>query len=68
MLNYASQFQIALIIAIAMRGGSFTEVQEDETLVSSEKLQKLGWKLRPLEDSIVDSVESYEGIGVLPLS
>ncbi|AEC08858.1 putative cinnamoyl-CoA reductase [Arabidopsis thaliana] len=27
--------------------------------VSSEKLQKLGWTYRPLEETLVDSVESY---------
>ncbi|KAG8377209.1 hypothetical protein BUALT_Bualt08G0004400 [Buddleja alternifolia] len=28
--------------------------------VSSEKLQRLGWKYRPLKETLVDSVESYK--------
>ncbi|GMN34680.1 hypothetical protein TIFTF001_004814 [Ficus carica] len=43
---------------------SFTEVEEDVKL-SSEKLQKLGWKYRPLEETLADSVQSYLEIGVL---
>ncbi|PON90520.1 NAD(P)-binding domain containing protein [Trema orientale] len=43
---------------------SITEVNDDVNL-SSEKLQKLGWKYRPLEDTLVDSVKSYEEIGIL---
>lgn len=33
--------------------------------VSSEKLQKLGWSYRPLEETLVDSVESYKKLGLL---
>ncbi|KNA10184.1 hypothetical protein SOVF_146680 [Spinacia oleracea] len=33
--------------------------------VSSEKLQKLGWNYRPLEETLVDSVESYKKLGLL---
>lgn len=33
--------------------------------LSSEKLQKLGWKYRPLEETLADSVQSYLEIGVL---
>ncbi|KAK2660982.1 hypothetical protein Ddye_007515 [Dipteronia dyeriana] len=43
---------------------SFTEVDDSETL-SSEKLQDLGWKYRPLEETIVDSVMNYEERGLL---
>ncbi|KAK3232092.1 hypothetical protein Dsin_003973 [Dipteronia sinensis] len=43
---------------------SFTEVDDCEKL-SSEKLQDLGWKYRPLEESIVDSVMNYEERGLL---
>ncbi|WCJ44763.1 NAD(P)-binding Rossmann-fold superfamily protein [Euphorbia peplus] len=34
--------------------------------LSSRKLQDLGWKFRPLKDTIVDSVKSYQDIGALP--
>lgn len=33
--------------------------------VSSKKLQKLGWSYRPLEETLVDSVESYKKLGLL---
>ena len=31
----------------------------DDMKISSEKLQKLGWKCRPLEETIVDTVDDY---------
>uniref|UniRef100_A0A1J3JKA6 Tetraketide alpha-pyrone reductase 1 n=1 Tax=Noccaea caerulescens TaxID=107243 RepID=A0A1J3JKA6_NOCCA len=36
----------------------YVELEERPTM-SSEKLQKLGWAFRPLEETLVDSVESY---------
>uniref|UniRef100_A0A1J3DWJ3 Cinnamoyl-CoA reductase 1 n=1 Tax=Noccaea caerulescens TaxID=107243 RepID=A0A1J3DWJ3_NOCCA len=36
----------------------YVEVEERPTM-SSEKLHKLGWAFRPLEETLVDSVESY---------
>ncbi|XP_071733061.1 cinnamoyl-CoA reductase 1-like [Rutidosis leptorrhynchoides] len=33
--------------------------------VTSEKLQKLGWRYRPLEETLVDSVENYAQNGLL---
>ncbi|KAI3734468.1 hypothetical protein L6452_13938 [Arctium lappa] len=33
--------------------------------VTSEKLQKLGWSYRPLEETLIDSVESYKENGLL---
>ncbi|ESQ51957.1 hypothetical protein EUTSA_v10017002mg [Eutrema salsugineum] len=36
----------------------YVEVEE-RAKMSSEKLQKLGWTFRPLEETLVDSVESY---------
>ncbi|XP_071733062.1 cinnamoyl-CoA reductase 1-like [Rutidosis leptorrhynchoides] len=33
--------------------------------VTSEKLQKLGWRYRPLEETLVDSVENYDQNGLL---
>ncbi|XP_059636469.1 cinnamoyl-CoA reductase 1-like [Cornus florida] len=43
---------------------SFTEVKQDAK-ISSEKLQNLGWKFRPLEETIVDAVKNYEESGLL---
>lgn len=43
---------------------SITE-ENDDVKLSSEKLQTLGWNYRPLEDTIVDSVKSYEELGIL---
>ncbi|TXG51857.1 hypothetical protein EZV62_021026 [Acer yangbiense] len=38
-------------------GGEFT--------ASSEKLQRLGWSYRPLEETLIDSVENYRKAGIL---
>ncbi|TVU08209.1 hypothetical protein EJB05_41603 [Eragrostis curvula] len=43
---------------------NFIEV-EDNFSYSSEKLQKLGWTFRPIEETLRDSVESYRAFGVL---
>ncbi|XVE94358.1 hypothetical protein REPUB_Repub02eG0002200 [Reevesia pubescens] len=43
---------------------SFTEGGEGGML-SSEKLQMLGWSYRPLEETLVDSIESYRKAGIL---
>ncbi|KAF1865771.1 hypothetical protein Lal_00021771 [Lupinus albus] len=43
---------------------NFIEV-DDYTRLSSEKLQKLGWRYRPLEETLIDSVESYIEAGLL---
>lgn len=40
------------------------EEQKDSTL-SSAKLQKLGWTDRPLEEILVDTIESYRATGIL---
>ncbi|KAM0932398.1 putative NAD-dependent epimerase/dehydratase, NAD(P)-binding domain superfamily [Dioscorea sansibarensis] len=34
-------------------------------VITSEKLKKLGWKCRPLKETLVDSVESYKEAGLL---
>lgn len=44
--------------------GSFTEV-DDYLRFSSEKLERLGWKYRSLEETLIDSVESYREAGLL---
>ncbi|KAF3962162.1 hypothetical protein CMV_013287 [Castanea mollissima] len=43
---------------------SFTAIKEDVKM-SSEKLQNLGWKYRPLDETIVDAVKRYEESGFL---
>ncbi|XP_062028275.1 cinnamoyl-CoA reductase 1-like isoform X2 [Rosa rugosa] len=43
---------------------NFVEVGEDRQ-VSSEKLQRLGWSYRSLDDTLIDSVESYREAGQL---
>ena len=43
---------------------SFVDVGEDIRL-NCEKLQTLGWRYRPLEESLIDSVKSYEVAGLL---
>uniref|UniRef100_A0A0D9X535 NAD-dependent epimerase/dehydratase domain-containing protein n=1 Tax=Leersia perrieri TaxID=77586 RepID=A0A0D9X535_9ORYZ len=44
----------------------FLEVEEeDSTTFSSEKLQKLGWTFRHMEETIRDSFESYTALGIL---
>lgn len=37
--------------------------KESRNKYSSEKLQSLGWKYRPLEETLVDSIESYKQAG-----
>ncbi|RLN13168.1 cinnamoyl-CoA reductase 2-like isoform X2 [Panicum miliaceum] len=37
----------------------------DEPLFSSKKLEALGWKFRPFEETLRDSVESFRAAGVL---
>ncbi|XP_048543777.1 cinnamoyl-CoA reductase 1-like [Triticum urartu] len=39
---------------------------EEERMMSSKKLQALGWKLRAVEECLRDSVESYKAAGLLP--
>nr|XP_016439332.1 PREDICTED: cinnamoyl-CoA reductase 2-like [Nicotiana tabacum] len=41
----------------------FTDVMEEGSY-STEKLQKLGWKCRPLEETLIDAVESYKQAGI----
>lgn len=44
----------------------FIEVDEEQnTRFSSEKLEKLGWTFRPMEETLRDSFESYIGLGIL---
>ncbi|XP_039051597.1 cinnamoyl-CoA reductase 1-like [Hibiscus syriacus] len=43
---------------------SFTDGGKEEKL-SSEKLQRLGWSYRSLEETLVDSIESYRKAGIL---
>jgi len=43
---------------------NFVEV-EGNFVDNSEKLQKLGWTFRPIEETLRDCVESYKGFGLL---
>ncbi|KAL5778428.1 hypothetical protein ACOSP7_011354 [Xanthoceras sorbifolium] len=43
---------------------SLTE-EGEQTMVSSEKLQRLGWCYRPLEETLIDSLECYRKVGIL---
>ncbi|XP_004515542.1 cinnamoyl-CoA reductase 1-like [Cicer arietinum] len=38
---------------------------DDYKMLSSEKLKSLGWKYRTLEETLIDSVESYKEAGLL---
>jgi hypothetical protein len=38
---------------------------DDNSIYSSEKLQKLGWTFRPIEETLRESVESYKAFGIL---
>ncbi|XP_020596809.1 cinnamoyl-CoA reductase 2-like [Phalaenopsis equestris] len=38
---------------------------EEERIFSSEKLKMLGWKTRPFEETLVDSIEFYQEAGLL---
>ncbi|GLT35293.1 hypothetical protein SLA2020_097600 [Shorea laevis] len=42
---------------------SFTEAEDE--ILSSEKLQRLGWRYRLLEETLVDAIESYKKAGFL---
>ncbi|XP_031398923.1 cinnamoyl-CoA reductase 2-like [Punica granatum] len=43
---------------------TFTDIEEN-VVISTRKLQGLGWTARPLEETLVDSVESFRRIGIL---
>ncbi|CAN6194251.1 unnamed protein product [Urochloa humidicola] len=43
---------------------NFVEVERN-FVNNSEKLQKLGWTFRPIEETLRDSVESYKAFGLL---
>lgn len=53
LLNYNDQ-----LISFLHKHDRIIAVNED-IKISSEKLQKLGWKYRPLEETIVDAVNDY---------
>ncbi|KAM5573985.1 cinnamoyl-CoA reductase 1 [Rosa sericea] len=42
-----------------------THTKEEEEKLSSEKLERLGWSYRPLGETLIDSIESYQKIGVM---
>lgn len=51
-------------LIMQMYDGSFVEVDKVK-MVSSEKLQRLGWSFRTLDETLIDSVESYREAGLL---
>ncbi|XP_038714820.1 cinnamoyl-CoA reductase 1-like isoform X2 [Tripterygium wilfordii] len=46
---------------------SYTSTDEDDQELppTSAKLQRLGWTFRPLEETLIGSVESYQKVGIL---
>ncbi|KAM3374277.1 hypothetical protein P3S68_012991 [Capsicum galapagoense] len=48
-----------MAISFPIFDACFTNVTEDASFCS-EKLQKLGWQYRPLEETLTDAVESYK--------
>ncbi|KAM1023939.1 hypothetical protein ACFX2I_037153 [Malus domestica] len=44
---------------------NLSHTDEEEKNVSSDKLQRLGWSYRPLEETLVDSIEGYRKASVL---
>ncbi|XP_050379256.1 cinnamoyl-CoA reductase 1-like [Argentina anserina] len=44
---------------------NYSPEYEEEEKLSSEKLQRLGWTYRPLGETLIDSIQSYQKIGVL---
>ncbi|KAJ4963896.1 hypothetical protein NE237_023835 [Protea cynaroides] len=45
---------------------NFIEAADEGAKVSWEKLLQLGWKYRPLEETLVDTVKSYQESGPFP--
>lgn len=45
--------------------GRLIEGKAESVSLSSEKLQRLGWKYRALEDTLVDAVQSFKDAGML---
>lgn len=43
---------------------SFIDIDE-EMSTSSEKLQRLGWRFTPLDETLADSLKSYRDAGLL---
>ncbi|RWR73831.1 Cinnamoyl-CoA reductase 2 [Cinnamomum micranthum f. kanehirae] len=41
----------------------YIEVDEDDLKFSSEKLKRLGWNYKPLEDTLVDTIDQYQEAG-----
>ncbi|XP_021815509.1 cinnamoyl-CoA reductase 2-like [Prunus avium] len=42
-----------------------THTEEEKEYLSSEKLQRLGWTFRPVEETLIDSIESYRKAGIV---
>ncbi|XP_015879965.3 cinnamoyl-CoA reductase 1 [Ziziphus jujuba] len=44
---------------------NFVDVEEEVTLSSEKLLQRLGWRYRSLDETLIDSVKSYQDNGLL---
>lgn len=60
--NFVS-LSVNFVILSLLLASSFSETDEDR--LSSAKLQRLGWSYMPLEETLVDSIESYQKAGLL---
>lgn len=45
--------------------GSLSEGETEEDKLSSEKVERLGWSFRPLEETLIDAIENYRKAGLL---
>ncbi|PQM34849.1 cinnamoyl-CoA reductase 2 [Prunus yedoensis var. nudiflora] len=44
---------------------NLTHTEEEKEHLSSEKLQRLGWTFRPVDETLIDSIESYRKAGIV---
>ncbi|BFG30518.1 hypothetical protein CerSpe_167920 [Prunus speciosa] len=44
---------------------NLTHTEEEKDHFSSEKLQRLGWTFRPVDETLIDSIESYRKAGIV---
>jgi hypothetical protein len=67
MVNFEMAWSLqsdVLHIFCSPTNGRFVQVNHEPPF-SSKKLQALGWKFRPFEETLRDSVESFKAAGVL---
>ncbi|XP_021811931.1 cinnamoyl-CoA reductase 2-like [Prunus avium] len=44
---------------------NLTHTEEEKEHLSSKKLQRLGWTFRPVDETLIDSIESYRTAGIV---